>query len=72
MPKVSLQGSCISAFVGQHIASRVPEHVRVNLEGHLGFDPGSLDQLGQAGDRERSAALAHEYERRVGLALQHS
>ena len=53
-------------------AAGVAQHVRVDLKGHLGLNAGALDQLGQAGDREWRAALTHEDEGRLGLALEHA
>ena len=52
MPKVSLQGSCVRAFVGQHIASRVPEHVWMNFEANFGFDARPFNQACKASCRE--------------------
>jgi hypothetical protein len=59
------------AGIGQGEAARMPQHVRMRFEGEAGRLAGTLDQLGEAGSRERRAALAREHERRWRtLALQ--
>lgn len=55
--QVSLQGSRIMALGGQGEAAGLAEHVRVNLEAELGGLAGALDELGEAGGREWTAAL---------------
>ena len=56
MAKVGLQGSGIGSLVRQGEACRMSEHVRMHLEGQS-TDAGRLDQLLQAGNRERCATL---------------
>ena len=70
MAEVRLQCPSIGASVRQRVARGMAQHVRMHLEGHLGRDPGALDQLLQAGHGEGRAALADEYERRSGIAFQ--
>ena len=58
MTQVRLQDPGIGPPVRQHIACRVAKHVRMDLKGHLGFHPGALHHLLQAGHGERRAARA--------------
>ena len=51
MPKVGLQRSCVRSLVRQRKARGMAQHVRMDLEGQLGLDPGTLDHLLQAGQR---------------------
>ena len=71
MAEVRLQRPRVGALVGQRVARGMAQHVRMDLEGHLGLDPGALDHLLQAGHGEGRAPLADEDEGRLGLALQH-
>ena len=52
--------------VRQGIAAGVPEHMRVDREGHLGARADALNQAVHGGRREWAAALGREYEGRVG------
>ena len=46
MAKVGLQDvASIGALICQRIPGRIAQHVRMNLEGHPGFDPGPLDRF---------------------------
>ena len=57
MAQVRLQCPSVGASVRQRVARGMAQHVRMHLEGHLGRDPGALDQLLQAGHGEGRAAL---------------
>ena len=48
--------------IGQGETARVPQHVRVGLEGEAGRLTGTLDKLGKARGDERCAALSDEHE----------
>ena len=67
--KISLQRPRIVPLVGERVAACVPEHVRVRLEGKLGFDPCPLDHAGEPGGAEGRPALRGEHEGRLGLLL---
>ena len=70
MAQVCLKRPGVGAPVRQRIARGMAQHVRMDLEGHLGLDPGALDHLLQAGHGERRAALADEDEGRPGVPLE--
>ena len=61
MPEECLDQSRIGAFVGQGIAGRMPQHVRMRLD----IQPGQLacfpDDVLQGVDRKRAAALGLEH-----------
>src|SRR6476660_9305107 len=68
--QVSLQRAGIRSLVCQLVAAGVSQHVRMNLEGYLGFNASPFDQLRQARNREWRPALGHEDKGRLGLTLQ--
>ena len=70
MAEVRLQRPGVGALVGQSVARGMAQHVRVDLKGHLGLDPGPLDHLLQTGNGEGRSPLADEDEGRLGLAFQ--
>jgi hypothetical protein len=55
MSHPGLNGSGIVAGVGQRIAAAVPQHVRVNREGHTGALTEARDQCVKALRRDRAA-----------------
>jgi len=61
--KVGLQGASVMSGIGKCEAAGVTQHVRMRLEVEAGSRPSPLNQLGEAGSRERRGALAHEHER---------
>jgi len=70
MAQVRLQCPGVGAPVRQRVTRGMAQHVRMHLEGHLGRDPGALDQLLQAGHGEGRAALADEDEGRLGVPFE--
>jgi hypothetical protein len=44
MPEIVLQGAGIVAIVGQFVPAGMPQHVRVNGEGHFGGLTETLDK----------------------------
>jgi hypothetical protein len=52
MAEVSLQRSCVVPFVGQRVATGMPEHVRMGLEAQLGLRARPLHHAGEASGRE--------------------
>ena len=48
MTQIGLQRSRIQALICQRVAAGMPEHVRVDLEPHLGFGASAGEQLGEA------------------------
>jgi hypothetical protein len=63
MSHPGLNGSGIVAGVGQRIAAAVPQHVRVNREGHTGALTEARDQCVKALRRDRAATLRAEHVR---------
>ena len=73
MTEVSLDGAGIDALVGQLVAARVPEHVRMELHIEARRAAGALDHPLKATGGERCTALADKQERRAAsLPLQPS
>ena len=70
MAQIRLQRPGIGALVRQCVARGMAQHVRMNLEGHPGLNPGPLDHLLQAGHGEGRTSLADEDEGRLGIAFQ--
>lgn len=62
MPEVGLQGARVAAGIGEGEAAGVPEHMRMRLEIESGRGSSPPDHLGEAGRRERAAALTGEHE----------
>ena len=52
MAEVGLKRPRVCSFVGQHIASRVPEHVWMNFEVDFGFNARPFHQARKSGCRE--------------------
>ena len=65
MTEVSLDGAGIDALVGQLVAARVPEHVRMELHIEARRAAGALDHPLKATGGERCTALADKQERRA-------
>ena len=53
--------------VRERIAASVLKHVRVRLEGQLGFGARALDHASETGSGEWRAALRGEHEGRLGV-----
>ena len=60
MAKIGQQGSGIDALIGQRVAARMPEHVRVDLKADLCFVAGPGEQFGEARRGERTTTLRGE------------
>ncbi len=60
MPEVLLDRSGVVPLIGELVAGRVPEHVRMDREGEFRALAGARDQLPCRRRRHRSAALRHE------------
>ena len=54
--KIGLKRPRVVSLVGERIAARVPEHVRVRLESKFRLDPCSLDHACEPGGAEGCAA----------------
>jgi hypothetical protein len=67
MPEVGLDRSGIDPVIGQLKPAGVAQHVRVDLQIEAGDLAGTLNHRLKTSLRERCAALADEYERRLGL-----
>ena len=67
MTEVSLDGAGIDALVGQLVAARVPEHVRMELHIEARRAAGALDHPLKATGGERCTALADKQERIVAV-----
>jgi hypothetical protein len=63
MSKISLQRPRIMSGISQRKAAGMARHVWMRLEIEAGGGAGPLDHLGEAGSRERRAALAYKHER---------
>ena len=58
--EIVLQGSGIVPVVGKLIAARMPQHVRMQWERHLGGLAEPLDEMAEADGAHGSAALREE------------
>lgn len=47
VPEIGLQGARVVPLVGQRVATGVPQHVRVRLEGQLGLPARPLNHSGK-------------------------
>src|SRR6516165_10234302 len=63
MPKVRLQGPGVRPLVGESVAGRGTEHMRMRLDLKAGRLPGPLDHPPEAGHAEGRPALAHKHKR---------
>jgi hypothetical protein len=61
VPQVGLQRPRVVAGIGERIAASVPEHVRVDREGHLGPRADAPEQRVEGLRRHRPTALGHEH-----------
>ncbi len=69
MAKIGLQGACVVPLIGQSVAARVPEHVRVSLKAQLGLYPRPLDPARKSSGAKGGATLRREHEGRLRLLL---
>jgi hypothetical protein len=56
-------------LVGQRVAARMSQHMRMSLESKLGLNTGALDHSCEARRRERRTALRREHEGGFGILL---
>ena len=68
MAEVRLQGPGVRPLVGEGVAGRVSEHMRMSLDLKASRLPGPLDHSAEARHAEGRSALAHEHER-IAVAL---
>jgi hypothetical protein len=61
MTEVMLERASIVAIVGELVSAGVPEHVRVDVELHLGGLTEALDEPVKAYGAHRPAALRNKY-----------
>ena len=59
-PEIVLQGSGIVPVVGKFVAARMPQHVRMQWERHLGSLAEPLDEMVEADGAHWSATLGEE------------
>src|SRR3954465_15584556 len=57
VPEIMLQSPRVLAIVGQLVAARMPQHVRVHWEGKAASLPRAGQHLAKAGRRHRRTAL---------------
>ncbi len=69
MAEISLKGPCVMTSVGQRVAARMAEHVRMGFECELGSSSASLDHAGEPSRGERRAPFRSEHEWRLRLLL---
>src|SRR5262245_54551985 len=69
LAEIVLQGSCIVPIIGQLIPARMPQHVRMQRERHLGGLAKPLDEMVEADGAHGSAALRDEDVRSLGRAF---
>lgn len=67
MPKPLLQGPGVVTVVGELIAARVPQHVRMDGKGELGRLADRREELTEGRRRHGPAALAGEHVDALGL-----
>jgi hypothetical protein len=63
VPKIGLQRARVVTGIGKRITTRMPQHVRMDREGHPGALPDPMDQRVEALGRHRPAALGREHVR---------
>jgi hypothetical protein len=68
VPKIGLQRARVVTGIGKRITTRMPQHVRMDREGHPGALPDPMDQRVEALWRHRPAALGREHVRGSALA----
>ena len=61
MAKVRLQGPGIDAIAGQLVAAGMPQHVSMHFDAKVGRNASPFDHAGEAGSRQRRAALRHKH-----------
>lgn len=57
VPEISLQSPGVVPLVGQRVATGVPQHVRMRLEGQLSLPTCTLDHAGKSCGTEGCPAL---------------
>ena len=67
VPEVLLNGPGVLAVARELVASRVPQHVRMDREGELGERACACHQFSHRRRRHRTAALGHEQIRRIRI-----
>jgi hypothetical protein len=65
--EVVRQRPCVVAIVGELVAGRVPQHVRVNLEREFRCSAGSLDHPQEPRWRDRRSGFRDEHVRARSL-----
>jgi hypothetical protein len=63
--EISLDRSRVAAVIGELVAARMAQHVRMRLDAKVRRYSGTFDHPGESRRRERDAAFADEHERRL-------